>query len=164
MSRISENAYFLEIANLVARRSTCLRRNIGAIAVKDKRIMCTGFNGAPSGIMHCEDRGGCMREKLNIPSGEQQQKCMAIHAEENLIIQAALHGIVIKNSTIYCTHQPCILCVRKLISLKPVSIMYFNSYPDKDSTDLLREIAVYENWLDEYHGKVIHRWKFKGNE
>lgn len=133
--------YFMNIAEVVSTRSTCLRRQLGAVAVRDNRILTTGYNGAPTGIEHCVDRGGCMREIQNIPSGTQQEKCRAIHAEENLIVQAALYGIALKGCDIYCTTQPCIMCMRKIISLQPNNLYYIEAYPDKDSIDMLKEVA-----------------------
>lgn len=161
MSRPSWGDYFFMITEVVATRSTCMRRQIGAIAVKDKRILATGYNGAPTGIKHCADRGGCMRERLNIPSGEQQEKCMAIHAEENLLIQAAYHGISLRGCDIYCTHQPCIMCARKIISLKPKNIFYTNHYPDQDAFDLFAEVANYGERCEKFNGKTISHWRFK---
>lgn len=161
MKRPDWDTYFFNILKVVATRSSCLRRQVSAIAVKDKRILATGYNGAPTGIIHCFDRGGCMRERLNIPSGEQQQKCLAIHAEENLIVQAAIHGISLKGCDIYCTNQPCIMCTRKLISIQPKSIYYLNSYPDKDAIDLLEEVAEYGIMFHKVNGKEVHHWGFK---
>jgi len=154
--------YFFNITKVVAERSSCLNRQIGAIAVKDKRILTTGYNGAPTGIKHCFDRGGCIRKKLQIPSGEQQQKCIAIHAEENLMVQAALHGISLKDCDIYCLNQPCVMCCRKIISLKPKNLFYTGSYPDKDSIELLREVAFMEVLEDVSNNIpcVVH-WEFK---
>lgn len=133
--------YFFTITKVVAQRSSCLRRQIGSVAVKDKRILATGYNGAPSGITDCVSIGKCMREELNIPSGTQHEKCKAIHSEENLIIQAALHGISLKGCTIYCTHQPCIMCMRKIISLKPDRLLYIEHYPDTEALEMLDEVA-----------------------
>lgn len=128
--RPSWDAYFMEIAGLVARRSTCLRRQVGAVMVKDKHILSTGYNGAPSGIPHCMDVG-CLREELGIPSGERHELCRAIHAEQNAIIQAALHGISLSGATLYCTHQPCILCTKMLINAGIKRVVYRGEYPDE---------------------------------
>jgi dCMP deaminase len=134
--------YFMDLSFVVAERSTCLRRNIGAVAVKDKRIIATGYNGPPPGISHCIDDGGCQRERLNIPSGQQHEKCKAIHAEENIIVQCAIHGINISGATLYITAKPCSLCARKLISLKLNEIIFpANSYPDDETEKLFKEVG-----------------------
>lgn len=161
IERPSWNEYFFNILEVVKTRSSCLRRQIAAIAVRDKRILATGYNGAPTGIRHCVDRGGCMRELQNIPSGSQQEKCMAIHAEENLIVQAAVHGISLKGCEIYCTHQPCIMCARKIISIQPRGLYYMNHYPDQDAFDLFNEVGEYWEIHNEVNGKTISRWSFK---
>ncbi|PIW66553.1 MAG: hypothetical protein COW11_02650, partial [Candidatus Omnitrophica bacterium CG12_big_fil_rev_8_21_14_0_65_43_15] len=108
-SRPSWDEYFMEMAHLVAKRATCLRRSVGAVLIKDKHILATGYNGAPRGIKHCLDIGYCMREKLGIPSGQRHELCRGLHAEQNVIIQAALHGVSTKDSIIYLTNQPCII-------------------------------------------------------
>ena len=113
--RPSWEAYFMNIAELVAQRSTCTRRAVGSIVVKDKRILSTGYNGAPSGIRHCLEVG-CLRESLNIPSGERHELCRGIHAEQNAIIQAAYHGVSVKGAVVYCTNQPCSICARMIIN------------------------------------------------
>ncbi|WP_290902673.1 dCMP deaminase family protein, partial [Ferroglobus sp.] len=113
--RPSLDEYFMEIAKVVAKRSTCLRQNVGAVIVKDKRILSTGYNGAPMGLPHCLDIG-CLREELNVPSGERHELCRAVHAEQNAIIQAAVHGVSIKGATLYTTHQPCIMCAKMIIN------------------------------------------------
>ncbi|RLE12258.1 cytidine deaminase, partial [Candidatus Aerophobetes bacterium] len=113
--RPSWDEYFMQITQLVAKRSTCLRRKVGAIQVRDKRILCTGYNGPPRGLAHCSEVG-CLRDKLGIPSGERQEICRGLHAEQNAIIQAALYGISIKDSILYCTHQPCITCSKMIIN------------------------------------------------
>ena len=161
MNRPSWTEYFFNITKVVAERSSCLRRQIAAIAVKDKRILATGYNGAPSGVKHCADRGGCLRERLGIPSGEQQQKCLAIHAEENLIIQAAIHGINISDCDIYCTNQPCIMCARKIISLKPRNLYYLDHYPDQRAFDLFNEVAEYGESCNKIVGDTVSHWWFK---
>ncbi len=114
-SRPDWNEYFMSIAELVSKRSTCLRRKVGAVIVKDKRILSTGYNGAPSGIKHCIETG-CLRERLNVPSGERHELCRGLHAEQNAIIQAAYHGVEIKDSVIYCTNLPCVICTKMLIN------------------------------------------------
>lgn len=159
--RPSWDEYFFMITHVVAMRSSCIRRQIGALAVKDKRILATGYNGAPTNTMHCVDMGGCMREELNIPSGEQQQKCRAIHAEENLIVQAAIHGVSLKGCEIYCTHQPCIMCARKLISIQPKGIYYLNHYPDQDAFDMFNEVGEYGEMLHKFKGQTVSHWAFR---
>ena len=128
-SRPSWDEYFLEIANLVATRSTCLRRKVGAVIVKDKRILATGYNGAPRGLPHCLDIG-CLREKLNIPHGERHELCRGIHAEQNAIIQAATSGTNIDRSILYSTHFPCSLCIKMIINSGIRKIFYLEGYPD----------------------------------
>lgn len=139
--RPSWNAYFMSIAYLIAKRSTCLRRKVGALLVKDKRILSTGYNGAPSGFKHCLDIG-CLRDELKIISGEQHEKCRAIHAEQNAIIQAALHGVSIKEATLYCTNQPCIICAKMLINAGIVKIYYSGGYPDDMAMEMLKEAGI----------------------
>lgn len=141
MNRINIDNYFMEIAITVAKRSTCIRKNVGAIIVKENHILTTGFNGAPRGLKHCIDIG-CMREKENIHSGTRHEKCRGVHAEQNAIIQAALYGIQIEKTTIYCTHQPCILCSKMIINAGIKKIIYFNSYPDEDSIKILKEANI----------------------
>lgn len=116
MERPNWDEYFMEIALVTQKRSTCLRRQVGAVIVKDKRIMATGYNGAPIGLMHCEEQGGCLRQQLNIPSGQRHELCRALHAEQNAIIQAAYLGQSIAGGTIYCTHQPCVICSKMIIN------------------------------------------------
>ena len=122
--------YFLEITQVVAKRSTCLRRQVGAILVKDKHILATGYNGAPQGLAHCE-KVGCLRKAMNIPSGERHELCRALHAEQNAIIQAAVQGISIKDSTLYCTASPCSLCAKMLINAGVERVVYRGVYPDE---------------------------------
>jgi dCMP deaminase len=139
--RPSWDSYFMEIAHVVAKRSTCLRRQVGAVIVKDKRIMTTGYNGAPTGIAHCEEVG-CLRDELNIPSGQRHELCRGIHAEQNAIIQAAIWGIGIKGATLYCTTQPCALCAKMLINAGITRIVYEGNYPDTLAMRLLEEAGV----------------------
>ena len=133
--------YFLQLARQAATRSTCLRRQVGAVLVRDKRILTTGYNGAPRNTAHCLDVG-CLREQLGIPSGERQELCRAIHAEQNAIIQAALHGISIEGATLYCTHQPCILCAKMMINARVTKVVYQLSYPDWTALDFLRQAGI----------------------
>jgi dCMP deaminase len=133
--------YFLGIADLISKRSTCLRRRVGAVLVKDKRILATGYNGAPSKIKHCSIVG-CIREKLHVPSGERHELCRGLHAEQNAFLQAALHGTSVKDATLYSTTQPCIICAKMLINAGIKEIVIRGDYPDKMSKDLLKEAKV----------------------
>ena len=139
--RPSWDEYFLEVAQLVSRRATCLRRKVGAVLVKDKKILATGYNGAPSGLKHCIDIG-CLREKLKIPSGERHELCRGSHAEQNALIQASLYGVNVKDSTLYATNQPCIICVKMLINADIKEIVITGGYPDKMAMDFLKEAGI----------------------
>ncbi len=143
MNRPSWDEYFMEMADLTARRSTCIRRQVGAVIVKDNRVMATGYNGAPMGIKHCEERGGCLRQKLNIPSGERHELCMALHAEQNAIIQAAHLGQSIATGTIYVTHQPCVICAKMIINAGIKRIVVREGYPDQLALDVLNEAGLH---------------------
>ena len=140
--RKSWDEYFMEIAEIVKTRSTCLRRQVGAVIVKDNRIITTGYNGAPSGLRHCTDIGGCERERLHIPSGQRHELCRALHAEQNAIIQAAKLGVNIDGSTLYCTHQPCILCAKMIVNAGIVRVVYHSGYPDEFALDIFKEAGV----------------------
>ncbi|MGL4798084.1 MAG: deoxycytidylate deaminase [Cellulosilyticaceae bacterium] len=133
--------YFMDIANLVKTRSTCMRRQVGAVVVKDKRILSTGYNGSPTACQHCTDIG-CLRTKLGVPSGERHELCRALHAEQNAIAQAAHHGISMAGSTIYVTAQPCSLCAKLLINAGITHIIYEGDYPDTLSMELLQEAGI----------------------
>ena len=137
MNRPSWDEYFMQMAELTAQRSTCLRRQVGAIIVKEKHIIATGYNGAPKGLPHCEELGGCLREKLEIPSGERHELCRALHAEQNAIIQAATLGQSIEGATIYITHQPCIICAKMIINAGISRIVIRRGYPDEMSRGML---------------------------
>ena len=139
--RPSWDEYFLEMAKLVAKRSTCLRRSVGAVLVKDKRILATGYNGAPSGLRHCIDIG-CMRQKLKIPSGERHELCRALHAEQNALIQASLYGISVAGSTLYATNQPCVICAKMLINAGIKEIVIAAGYPDKMAESFLKQAKI----------------------
>lgn len=141
MGRPSWDEYFMEIAQLVAKRSTCLRRQVGAIAVRERRILATGYNGAPSGLRHCLEVG-CLRSEREIPSGERQELCRGLHAEQNVIIQAALHGVSIWGATLYCTHQPCSLCAKMLVNAGMTEIVFSGDYPDELARSILSEAGV----------------------
>jgi len=140
-ARPSWDEYFLEVAKLVAKRSTCLRRSVGAVLVKDKRILATGYNGAPRGLKHCAEIG-CMRQKLKIPSGERHELCRALHAEQNALIQASLYGISVKGSSLYTTNQPCVICAKMLINAGIKEIVIAGGYPDKMAMEFLKEAKI----------------------
>ena len=127
--------YFKELTDLVATRSTCLRRAVGAIIVKDNRVLCTGYNGAPAGISHCRETG-CLREDKNIPSGERHELCRGVHAEQNAIIQAAIYGVSIMDANLYCTTFPCSICAKMIVNSGINNIYYWNSYQTKISKEL----------------------------
>jgi dCMP deaminase len=133
--------YFMEIAHLVSRRSTCTRRRVGAVLVKDKRMLATGYNGAPSGLAHCAAIG-CLREKMQVPSGQRHELCRGLHAEQNAIIQAAAHGISIQGAMLFCTTLPCSICLKMLINAGITDIVYEDGYADDLTQELLREAAI----------------------
>jgi len=133
--------YFLKMAYLVAERSTCLRHHVGAVIVRDKRILTTGYNGAARGVKDCLELG-CLRDEKNIPSGQRHEICRAIHAEQNAIIQAGLHGINIGDSIIYCTHSPCILCAKMLVNARVKKFVTAGEYADKSFTGLFKEAGI----------------------
>ncbi len=141
MQRSSWDTYFMKITHDVSERSTCIRRTVGAIIVKDKRILATGYNGAPAGLRHCEELG-CLRQKLNIPSGERAEICRAVHAEQNAIIQAAVHGVPIADSDLYSTTQPCIICAKMIINARIRRVIYEGDYPDKLALEMLDEAGI----------------------
>lgn len=135
------DSYFMEIARIVSKRSTCIRRHVGAVIVKDKRILSTGYNGAPKGLTHCMDCG-CLREKMNIASGERHELCRGLHAEQNAIIQAALHGVSINGAEIYSTHLPCSICIKMIINAGILKVTYLDGYPDELSIELIKESSI----------------------
>ena len=141
MERPSWDEYFMDITRLVARRSTCMRRQVGAVMVKEKNILATGYNGTPSGITHC-DLTGCLRDQLNVPSGERHELCRGLHAEQNAIIQAAKHGVNIADSILYCTNSPCIICTKMLINAGIRKVIYLEGYADKLSMEMLAEAGI----------------------
>ena len=138
-TRMSWDEYFMEMAKLAAKRSTCLRRNVGAVIVQDKHVVATGYNGAPKGIPHCSELGGCYRTAHNIPSGERHELCRALHAEQNAIIQAATYAQSIEGASIYITHQPCVICAKMIINAGIERIVVRNGYPDELSVEMLAE-------------------------
>ena len=141
IKRPSWDEYFMEIAKLVATRSTCLRRKVGAVIVKDRHILCTGYNGTPKGITHC-DVTGCLREKLKVPPGERHELCRGLHAEQNALLQASLYGISLKDATLYCTNSPCIICAKMLINAGIKEIVVLEDYPDPMAVEMLKEAKI----------------------
>jgi len=141
LTRPSTDEYFLKIASVVAERSTCRRHHVGALAVKDKHILATGYNGAPSGLKDCLELG-CLRDERNIPSGERHEICRGVHAEQNVIIQASLHGISLEGSTIYATHTPCRLCAKMLVNAKIERYVSYGKYDDNLFIDLFQEAGI----------------------
>jgi dCMP deaminase len=141
MPRPSWPEYFMGIARMVTARSTCLRRHVGAILVKERRILATGYNGAPSGVRHCEEVG-CLRQDSSVPSGTRHELCRGLHAEQNAIIQAAYHGISITGSTLYCTNKPCVICSKMLINAGIGTIYYEQGYNDPLADQMLEEAGI----------------------
>ena len=141
MSRPAWHEYFMDITRMVAKRSTCLRRHVGAILVKNKRILATGYNGAPSGLKHCEEVG-CIRQDSSIPSGQRHELCRGLHAEQNAIIQAAYYGTPIAGSTLYCTNKPCVICSKMLINAGINKIIYEEGYDDLLAAQMLSEAGI----------------------
>ncbi len=141
MSRPTWHEYFMAITEMVAKRSTCLRRHVGCIIVKDKRILATGYNGAPAGLKHCEEVG-CLRQDTSIPSGQRHELCRGLHAEQNAIIQAAYHGIPIGGSTLYCTNKPCVICSKMIINAGIREIFYAEGYDDPLADQMLAEAGI----------------------
>lgn len=133
--------YFMEIASVISTRSTCLRRQVGALMVLDKRILSTGYNGAPGGLSHCLEIG-CLRQQMNIPSGERHELCRGIHAEQNAIIQAAVHGVAINGSVLYSTHYPCSQCAKMLVNAGVKSLVLKDNYPDDLAKALFSEAGI----------------------
>ena len=135
---------FMEMTRLVSSWSSCYKTNrqVGAVLVRDKRILTTGYNGAPAGVKSCKDRCECMREKLNIQSGTRQEMCYAVHAEQNAVIQAAKLGISLQGATLYCTHQPCSMCTRIIINSGIERVVYEQGYPDEFSLELFKEAGI----------------------
>ncbi|MDD2733535.1 MAG: cytidine/deoxycytidylate deaminase family protein [Desulfuromonadaceae bacterium] len=141
MQRPSWDQYFMDITHLVATRSSCLRRQVGAVLVKDRNILATGYNGVPTGITHCE-AVGCLRERLNVPSGERHELCRGLHAEQNAIIQAAKHGTNINGATLYCTTMPCIICTKMIINAGISRVLYGEGYADELAQEMIIESGV----------------------
>ncbi len=139
--------YFLKIAQLASSRSTCIRRQVGAVLVKDKKILATGYNGVPSGIAHCTDIG-CLRDAQQIPSGQRHELCRGLHAEQNAILQAAYHGVSIRGSSLFCTNFPCVICSKMLINAGIRQICYLEGYPDSLSEEMLKEAGTELQQID----------------
>jgi len=140
-TRLDSDEYFLKIASVVAERSTCRRHHVGAVAVRDKHILATGYNGAAAGIKDCLELG-CIRDEMKIPSGTRHEICRGIHAEQNVIVQASLHGVSLDGSTIYCTHTPCILCAKMLVNAKIRRYVSFGRYSDNQFVALFKEAGI----------------------
>lgn len=140
-NRPSWDEYFMDITHLVAKRSTCLRRQVGSLLVMDKKILATGYNGAPSRLEHCLEIG-CLREKMGIPSGERHELCRGLHAEQNAIIQAAYHGVSIRGATLYSTHHPCMICTKMIINAGIQRIVYEEGYADPLAREMLKEAGL----------------------
>ncbi|HET6477945.1 MAG TPA: cytidine/deoxycytidylate deaminase family protein [Dehalococcoidales bacterium] len=151
INRPNADEYFLKIASVVAERATCRRHHIGAVAVRDKHILATGYNGAPAGAKDCLELG-CLRDELNIPSGERHEICRAIHAEQNVIIQASKHGVSLEGSTIYCTHTPCILCAKMLVNANIKRFVSFGQYNSATSYDSFLNLKAF---VDLFQGAGI---------
>ena len=141
MTRPDTDEYFLKIASVVAERATCRRHHVGAVAVRGKHILATGYNGAASGLKDCLELG-CLRDDMNIPSGTRHEVCRGIHAEQNVIIQAALHGVSLEGATIYVTHTPCILCAKMLVNAKIKRFVTFGKYADDSFRDMFKEANI----------------------
>ncbi len=142
MERISWNEYFMEMAELASRRSTCLRRKVGAVIVKDNQVLATGYNGAPKGLANCCDLGTCLRRELKVPSGQRHELCRAVHAEANAITQCAVNGVSCKGAVLYVTDSPCVMCLKQLINAGIVKIYAKHIYPDRLSEDMLMQSNI----------------------
>ena len=142
MARPSWDEYYMKMAELAATRSTCLRRQVGAVIVVDNHAVATGYNGAPKGVKHCAELGGCLRQQLQVPSGQRHELCRALHAEQNAIIQAAAMGHAVQGGTIYVTHQPCVICAKMIINAGIKRIVVKEGYPDQMAIDILAEAGL----------------------
>ena len=142
MKRPTWDEYFMEMAELTAKRATCSRRQVGAVITRDNRAVATGYNGAPRGLEHCEEKGGCLRQKLGIPSGQRHELCRALHAVQNAIISAASMGNAIEGGTIYITHQPCVICAKMIVNAGIKRIVVREGYPDELSMEILDEAGL----------------------
>jgi len=153
--RPSWDTYFMEITRVVANRSTCLRRKVGATIIKDKRILTTGYNGAPHGLAHCQEVG-CIRAEKQVPSGERHELCRALHAEQNAILQAALYGVSIQGATVYCTTHPCVMCAKMIINAGMKEVVITKSYPDQLAAELMAEAGVKVRYYSDGDNEVTH--------
>ena len=142
MKRPTWDEYFMEMAELTAKRATCSRRQVGAVITRDNRAVATGYNGAPRGLAHCEEKGGCLRQKLGVPSGQRHELCRALHAEQNAIISAASMGNAIEGGTIYIAHQPCVICAKMIVNAGIKRIVVREGYPDELSMEILDEAGL----------------------
>jgi dCMP deaminase len=133
--------YFMQMAYLAAKRSTCLRRAVGAVMVRDNQIVSTGYNGSPKGTPHCSEVG-CLREQQNVPSGQKHELCRGVHAEQNAIIQAAINGSSTRGAELYCTNQPCSICARLIINAEIKTVYVAETYPDALAEQLFKEAGV----------------------
>ncbi len=148
--RPSWDEYFMEMAELARQRSTCLRRHVGAVIVKDNRVIATGYNGVPRGIRHCEETG-CLRQQLNVPSGKMHELCRGLHAEQNAIIQAACMGSSIEGGTLYCTTQPCVICTKMIINAGIKRVVIKESYPDALAQEMAAEAGLVIDVMEGTH-------------
>lgn len=155
VERPNIDEYFLKIASVIAERSTCLRHHVGAVAVRDKHILATGYNGAAAGLKDCLELG-CLRDKHEIPSGTRHEICRAIHAEQNVIIQASLHGVSLEGATIYCTHTPCVLCAKMLTNAKIERFVSFRKYADDTFIQLFQEAGIRADILEKPSTDIVH--------
>ncbi|PID28743.1 MAG: cytidine deaminase [Candidatus Cloacimonadota bacterium] len=155
MKRPGWHQYFMETALLVATRTTCLRRKVGAVLVKNNQIIASGYNGAPKGITHCSVTG-CLRKKMNVPSGKMHELCRGTHAEQNAIIQAAVNGTSIAGAILYCTTQPCIICSKMLINSEISTVYIAESYDDKFALEMLKEAGIKLIKVDKDTGECIN--------
>lgn len=158
--RPNYDEYFMSMAYLAATRSTCLRRQVGAVLVKNKHVLATGYNGPPKGMKHC-DETGCLRDELNVPSGERHEICRGLHAEQNAIIQAAVFGISIDESVIYITNTPCVVCAKMLINAGVKEIIYGGEYPDDLARQMIEESHLK---IRQFHGRIINPKEFLENK
>ena len=154
MERPDWNEYFMEMAELAAKRSTCLRRSVGAVLVKDKRVLATGYNGAPKNITHCQE-SGCLRVSLNVPSGQRHEICRGVHAEQNLIAQAAIHGVKTEGATVFCLNQPCVICTKLLINSGIKRIYYRIPYQDRFARELIAQSDLVCQCLESNSSKKL---------
>ena len=155
VTRLSFDEYCLKIASVVAERSTCRRHHMGAIAVRDGHILATGYNGAPSGLKDCLELG-CLRDEQGIPSGERHEICRGIHAEQNVIVQASLHGVSLEGSTIYCTHTPCVLCAKMLVNAKVKRFVSFGRYIDNTFVELFRDAGIEVDMMKKPSSRITY--------